>query len=143
MAIPRLIYGFLSQSTDPYNIKIPWQSSEQDGLFRMNYSLEEAVLDNLKSWAKTNWGDRPMKFRFGLDAARFLFDPEPVAKDRILQNATEQLALYFPYLEINVMDVIFPRQDNNVQENSVVFRLECQFKDDENKKIKIEETIGA
>lgn len=142
MAIARLLYGFLSQSTDAYNIKIPWQISNQDGMFRMNYSIEDSVRDNLIVWAKTNWGDRPMRFRFGLDTKRAIFEQESIAKDLIENNAKDQLSKFFPFLKIKRLEVLTSR-DADLPENTIKFILEATYRDDENKKIVIDETIGT
>lgn len=142
MAIARLLYGFLSQSTDAYNIKIPWQISNQDGMFTMNYSLEESIKDNLRAWAKTNWGDRPMRFRFGLDTKRALFEPETISKDIIENNAKEQLSRFFPYLSIKRLEVLTSRDSDDLPENTIRFVLEATYRDNEDKKIFISEDIG-
>lgn len=141
MTIPRLIYGFLSQSTDPYNIKIPWQISNQDGMFRMNYSLQDSIVDNLKTWAKTNWGDRPMRFRFGLDTKRAIFEQEDISRDIVENNAREQLAKYFPYLNIINLQVLTSKEAD-LPDNTIRFLLEASYKDDQDKKIVISEDIG-
>lgn len=127
MAIPRLLTNFLSQSTDPINIKVPWQISDQDGMWMMNYSKEDAVRDNVLVWAKTNWGERPYRFRFGLDARR------------ILDNARDQLPKYFPFLTVQELNVLTTDDDPNIQENAVIFYLKAEF--DGNKRIIINETI--
>jgi phage baseplate assembly protein W len=142
MAIARLLYGFLSQSTDAYNIKIPWQISNQDGMFRMNYSIEDSIRDNLIVWAKTNWGDRPMRFRFGLDTKRALFEPESISKDIIENNAKDQLAKFFPFLNIKRLEVLTSKDVDSIPDNTIKFILEATYRDDENKKISINEDIG-
>ena len=143
MVLPRLLYGFLSQSTDPINLTIPWQTSDQDGLFQMNYSLEKAVETNLRSWAKTNRGERPMRFEFGLDARRMVFEPEPIAKEFLLNRARQQLTRYFGFLQINELDVIISSEDEGLSENNIRIVIRAQFKDDENKKIFVSEEVGV
>lgn len=142
MAIPRMLTGFLSQSTDPYNIKLPWQISEQDGLFAMNYRIEDATRDNLLAWAKTNWGERPYSFRFGLDARRYLFEPVIRAKEALLMNAKDQIPRYFPFLKITFLDFLTSEDDEQIGENAIVFRFEAVFRDNEDRKISISEEIG-
>lgn len=142
MVIPRLVYGFLSQSTDPLNLVIPWRISNQDGMFQMNYSTEAAVETNLRTWAKTNWGERPMRFRFGLDTRRVLFEPESIAKEVLINNARDQLNRYFGFLNIGTLSVITKNDDDTLPDNTVRFLLVATFNDDQNKQIKISETIG-
>lgn len=142
MTIPRLLYGYLSQSTDAYNLTIPWRDSAQDGLFQMNYSLQEAVETNLRAWAKTNRGDRPMRFDFGLDAYRVLFEPNPIAKEILLNRARDQMQKYFGFIKIKRLEVLTNDDSEDVLPNSVRFVLEGTFKDNEDKKIKVSEDIG-
>lgn len=142
MVQPRFIYAFISQSIDPYNIAFPWQSSVQDGLFKMNYDLVDATKDNLKLWANTNWGDRPMKFRFGLDAMRYLFEEEETSKNKIKENALSQLPTYFPYIEIINLGVMTFSDDESLNQNTIRFRLDCKIQSDPFRTITIDEVIG-
>lgn len=143
MVLPRLLYGFLSQSTDPINLVVPWRTSDQDGLFQMNYSLERAVETNLRVWAKTNRGERPMRFEFGLDARRMLFEPEPLAKEFLLNRARQQLTRYFGFLQIQELDVITSSESEELEQNSIRIVIRAQFKDSEDKRIFVSETIGV
>lgn len=143
MPIARLIYGFLSQSTDPYNLVIPWRTSNQDGMFQMNFSLEKAVETNLRAWAKTNRGDRPMRFDFGLDARRMLFEPVPVVKEVLLNRARDQLKRFFGFIKIDKLDVLTSDDSADISPNYVRFVLEGTFRDNEDKKIKVSEDIGT
>lgn len=138
----RRIYGFLSQSSDAFNVSLPWQTSVQDGLFAMNYDIISAVTDNLVMWANTNWGDRPMRFRFGLDARRYLFEQETEAKEAIKQNAQEQLSQYFPFLQIINLDVKTTSDDDTLRSNSIRFILKASLEDSPYRTIDINEVIG-
>lgn len=141
--IPRLLYGFLSQSSDPYNLSLPWQFSNQDGLFKMNYDIVAAAKDNLKAWAHTNWGERLGRFRYGLDARRYLFEPVPIAKVNILQNARDQLPRFFSYLSIDKLEILSNDDDQTIPENGVIFSLRAHFKENENKTISLDEIINT
>lgn len=142
MTIPRRIYGFLSQSSDPLNLTVPWVVSDRDGMFKMNSSREKAVETNLRVWAKTNWGDRPMRFHFGLDARRMLFEPESVTKEVLLNNARDQLNRFFGFLNIDRMEVLTSDDDADIPDNTIRFILRASFKDNEDKQVKISEEIG-
>ncbi len=139
---PRFLFGFLSQSIEAINIALPWQSSVEDGLFKLNYDLVEATKTNLIAWAKTNWGERPFRFQFGLDARRFLFEPEHIAKHAIEANAQEQLARFFSHLTVERLEVQVSSENPLYPANVVNFLLEVSFKDSR-KKIKIQETLGS
>lgn len=139
--IPRITYGFLSSSAEPINIKIPWQTSEKDGLFKMNYSTVDSIYDNLQCWAKTNKGERVMDADFGLDVRRNLFNPEIVVKDVIKNNARVQLKKYFPTLIVNNLEVVNSSELSGMPENSIKFILEVSPSSKQDIKIKLEEVF--
>lgn len=138
----RLQYGFVSQSFDPYNMTLPWQTSTRDGLFKMNYTPEGGMRDNLKFWANTNKGEYVMDPNFGLDVRRYLFDPIPVLKDNIIHNAREQLPIYFPELKPVIIEVLTHEEISEISENTVIFKLRAVYKTDKNRRVELEESIG-
>lgn len=142
MTTPRFLYGFLSQSSTPFGMDLPWRTSDQDGNFAATYTLEESVKNNLILWAKTNWGEIPYKFRFGLDARRYLFDPVSVMKNRIEENARSQLAQYFPFFKVKELSVLSYDDDDSISENSIVFKLRGLVKDNEFSEISLEMEIS-
>lgn len=140
--LPRLSYGFLSSSLDPINIKLPWQFSNQDGMFKMNYLPERAMEDNLRFWAKTNKGEYIMDSNFGLDARRSLFLPVDLLKDSVLNNARQQLPIYFPKVKVARMEILTSEDRQDISDNSVIFILAGTLVLDKNKQISIEQQIG-
>lgn len=126
--LPRILYGFLSSSSNPINISMPWSHSDKDGLFKMNYSTIRAEYDNLKCWALTNKGERVMNSDFGLDAARYLFDPIPLAKDNLLNNARKQLEKYFSHLQILDINFLFFDDDSSLRENQTRLIIKARIK---------------
>lgn len=139
--LPRFLYGFLSASAAPVNMKMPWQPSDRDGLFKMNYSAASAERDNLLSWAYTNKGERVMDFEFGLDARRYLFDPTVVIKDRLINNAREQLKTYFSHLLIKELAVLTWEEDTSLGANSIRFILKASPRNDEDSVIELNEVV--
>lgn len=141
---PRFIYGFLSQSNLPFNIKIPWEISTQDGAFAMNYLEEDAILDDLVAWAETNWGERPYRFQFGLDAIRYLFDPGPLTKERLLANAKDQLRKYFPKVQVDQLQILTREDDPTLEnDNQIRFILKGSIKTNKKKDINLNRLIGT
>lgn len=126
--LPRFLYGFLSASAEPINMKMPWQPSDRDGLFKMNYSTADAERDNLLFWAYTNKGERVMDFEFGLDARRYLFDPTPSIRDNLINNAREQLKKYFSHLIVEELNVLTWEEDRTLDSNTVRFLLRVRPK---------------
>lgn len=140
---PRSIYGFLSASSDSYNIAIPWQTSVQDGAFAMNYDRAKAMEHNLICWANTNWGERVMRFRFGLDARRSLFDPITILKEKLIATTNQQIPIYFPLIVVDSVDVISSDEDNSLSNNAIRYSLRAHFKDDDNDKILVNTILGT
>lgn len=127
-ALPRFLYGFLSSSTEPINIAIPFRPSDRDGLFKMNYSKLDAERDNLLLWAHTNKGERVMNFDFGLDARRYLFEPMSTLKDGLVNNTREQMKKYFPHLLLEEVNVLTSEEDTTLSPNSVRYILKARIK---------------
>lgn len=56
----------VSQSITPIGIKTPVSyGNSSEGLFAMNYTLEDQINDNLKCLIKTNHGDRVVLYDYG------------------------------------------------------------------------------
>lgn len=141
--IPRLDYGFVSQSLDPINMKLPWQLSVRDGLFKMNYKIEDATIDELRFWAKTKKGEYIMDLKFGLDIPRYLFSPIPILKDNVQQNIREQMPLYFPDIKPYKVQILTTEDKPEINENTVLFRFEGTIVSDKTRQIKFEELVGG
>jgi phage baseplate assembly protein W len=141
--LPRFLYGFLSASSEPINMRLPWQPSDRDGMFKMNYSVLDAERDNLIFWAHTNKGERVMDCEFGLDAHRYLFSPTELMIDNLTNNAREQLRKYFSHLMIEEISIITSDDDRTLDKNTVKFRLRAIPKFDKNSVIEIEEVIST
>lgn len=142
MANSRFLYGFLSSSSDPYNISIPWKFSSQDGAFQMNYDKTRAVQDNLICWANTNWGERPMRFRFGLDARRTLFEPINIAKEKLKNNTNQQFPIYFSELNLESLEILSSDDDSSIPDNAIKYKLKAHFKEDEEQKVAVDVLLG-
>ena len=140
--IPRLAYGFLSASVDPINIKLPWQTSGKDGLFKMNYKPEDAIVDNLRFWSKCSKGEYLGDSNFGLDIRRYIFDPIDILKDNVIQNAKEQLPIYFPELSSTKIEILTTKEIPEISENTVVFKFEGVLTTNQTRNIILEEIIG-
>jgi phage baseplate assembly protein W len=138
----RTIYSYLSSSSQPNGTALPWTPSDgQDGMWKMNYSPEDAERDNLLFWAQTNWGELPFRFRFGANIRKYIFDQVPQLRENILDNAKSQLAKYFAHLKILKIDVYTAEDDQNLSANQIRFYLQAQTKKE--KTIEINQIIGV
>lgn len=108
----------------------------------MNRSIVDAERDSLILWAHTNKGERVYDFEFGLDARRYLFEPEPVVADILLHNARSQLQKYFPHLIVDKLEVLTPSKDNSIKSNSVRLILIARPKNS-NSSIELSEVLSS
>lgn len=69
-----------------------------------------------------------MRFSFGLDARRYLFEQERIAKSAILSNAQQQLPLYFPHVKIIELKAQSNEDDPNIPPNTIRFFLNGEVK---------------
>lgn len=142
MAISRFLYGFLSGSSDPYNISLPWRVSTQDGAFQMNYDRAQAARDNIIAWANTNRGERPMRFNFGLDARRALFEPIQTTKEILKNNTNQQFPVYFGFLKIESLEISSFDDDSSIKENEIRYKLKASFRDNPDLKVSVDLSLG-
>lgn len=86
----------------PIGIRTPLQLGGRDGLFLMNYSLENQIADNLRNLILTNWGERLCQYDFGADlrplTANFSsqedFDNEAVVRIK------DAVARWMPFVDL-------------------------------------------
>lgn len=112
-------------------------------MFSMNYSKKDAITDNLKCWAKTEWGGRPMNFFFGLNAQSQIFEQQDLAKEKLKEQGQAQLKKYFGFLNIQKFEIITSRENSSLDANTVQIYLKASFVDDPKDIIEIRENIGV
>lgn len=93
----------VSQSVTPIGIKTPVSfGNSSEGLFAMNYTLEDQINDNLKSLIKTNHGERIVLYDYGANL-------QPLAteysnKENYTTDAMERIntcvAKYMPFVQL-------------------------------------------
>lgn len=89
----------------------------------------DAVAANLKSLLLTNWGERVGHYSFGCNLIEFLFENAGPAelKERIADRIISQTKRWLPFVQIDVLNVIFPDENPVLQENQmgiyIKFRL--------------------
>ncbi len=93
----------VSQSVTPIGIKTPVSfGNSSEGLFAMNYTLEDQINDNLKSLIKTNHGERVVLYDYGANL-------QPLAteysnKENYTTDAMERIntcvTKYMPFVQL-------------------------------------------
>lgn len=104
----------LERTVLPYGIKTPLRISESDGLFEMNYSLEEQFADNLRNLLLTNWGERLGLYNFGADlrpltmeySSQNEFDSEAISRIRRAVNN------WMPFIDLEDFSSEVDRMEN-------------------------------
>lgn len=99
------------------------------GYLQPTMTEREATRQNVKSLLVTNWGERPMRYYLGCNFREFLFeqldseDLENRVRDRIL----DQFSKWLPYLSVDSVNIIFPNQDQTLEQNSFKISLSYSF----------------
>ena len=86
---------------NPVGIKTPLQLMPKDGLFAMNYNIEDQIADNLRNLLQTNFGERVGLYNFGANlepltvnfSSQDSFDAEAVGK------IATAISTWMPYIE--------------------------------------------
>jgi phage baseplate assembly protein W len=97
---------------DGISVALPLVYDDEDGPYRLNKTVLEAVSQNFKNLLLTSPGERIMIPDFGVGVRNFLFEPLEGQTYSNLRNAIDtQVNRYMPFLTIN--DVSFIDSSNN------------------------------
>lgn len=97
----KLQQEFVDITEKPVGIKTPLQLLPSDGLFTMNYNIEDQISDNLRNLLQTNFGERLGLYNFGADlksltvnySSQDTFDAEAIGK------ISSAISTWMPYVE--------------------------------------------
>lgn len=101
------------------------KKSSSNGIFALNFTTLTQAKDNLFNLILTKKGERCMQPEFGCDIHNLLFEQiveESIAVD-IENSILDAVNIWLPY--INVDNIIFDYDDNDIDTNSI--KLEVQF----------------
>lgn len=116
----------------PYNFTLPFRlTTGSGGYFEVTNDVLSATASNIRSVLVTNWGERPMHYRFGCNLREFLFEPRTdVLRRRLADRVIQQMAEWMPFITISELNVLFTEDDASVRENQVGIRLVFRFSED-------------
>ena len=100
--------------------KLPLSRGNQDGYWRLNQTITEAIKQNFKNLLLTSPGERVMLPEFGVGLRQLLFEPiGPRIYERINTRIRTQTKRFLPF--INIEDIRFVTADNSAatQDNEV------------------------
>lgn len=104
----------LVSSPIPFGIKTPLSLGGNEGIFSMNYSLEDQFADNLKNLLLTNWGERLGLYRFGANL-------KPLTTELVSQEDFDNQAIdrirsavetWMPFVDLESFSSNVDRNDN-------------------------------
>jgi phage baseplate assembly protein W len=98
----------------PYGIMTPMQLGDKEGIFKMNYRLEDQFSDNLRNLLLTNWGERVGLYQFGANlkslTTEFVsqddFDSEAIVR---IKDAVDK---WMPYIDLENFSSEVDRMEN-------------------------------
>jgi len=110
----------------PFGIKTPLQLSTTDGIFAMNYSLEDQFADNLRNLLLTNWGERLGLYKFGANLGPLT--TELSSQDNFDNMAIERIksavSAWMPFIDLeNFSSVV----DHNENKNTAVIKVTVTY----------------
>lgn len=104
------------------------RKSNSNGIFAVNYTTLTQAKDNLINLILTKKGEREMQPDFGCDIHNLIFEQiveESIATD-IENSILDAVNIWLPY--INVDNIIFDYDDNDIDTNSIKLELQLSLK---------------
>ena len=104
------------------------RKSNSNGIFAVNYTTLTQAKDNLINLILTKKGEREMQPDFGCDIHNLIFEQiveESIAAD-IENSILDAVNIWLPY--INVDNIIFDYDDNDIDTNSIKLELQLSLK---------------
>jgi phage baseplate assembly protein W len=103
---------------DPINIKFPMRVSSKGG-FETNDTTIDAITDDLKMLLMTNYGERMIHYDFGANLRSLLFEPDQDTPQKIIDNVTNAISTWMPFVNIMNIEVETNRTNPNIPSNAV------------------------
>ena len=106
------------------NLQFPPRKSPQGG-FATNATTIEAITDDIRILLLTNWGERPVHYRFGANLRSLVFEQGTDIAMKARDLITAALAEWLPFVNIVTLDVFDSTQDRTLLPNG--FRIKLKF----------------
>lgn len=106
----------------PVGIKTPLRFGTNEGIFAMNFNLEDQLADNLRNLIQTNWGERLGLYEYGANL-------QPLVVDYTTQEDFDSLAIerirsavnkWMPYISLEEFISSTDRIENK---NTAIIKL--------------------
>jgi len=86
----------------PVGIVTPLRLGTNEGIFAMNYSLEDQIADNLRNLIQTNWGERLGLYQYGANLRPILVDysTQEDFDSLAIQRINAAVSKWMPYVSL-------------------------------------------
>lgn len=114
----------------PIGISLPFAPSTGSfGYFKTTDSVDDAIKTNVLSLLVTNWGERPMHYRFGCNISEFIFENKTQElKEKIADRILDQFDTWLPYLSIDNLNILFSSEDERISSKSIGIAMSFSLK---------------
>lgn len=97
----------------PIGIKTPLQMNNNDNLFKMHYSLEDQVKDNLRNLIMTNNGERLGRYDYGANILPLVFELGSESADTTaMLRIKRAVSKYMPFVDLSGFATEINRNEN-------------------------------
>jgi phage baseplate assembly protein W len=95
------VQEFIDIVPTPIGIKTPLQLLPINGLFTMNYNIEDQISDNLRNLLQTNFGERLGLYNFGanLKPLTVNFSSQDSFDSEAISRISSAISTWMPYIE--------------------------------------------
>lgn len=114
-----------SNNKIPVGLSLPLQRGS-NGYFNQNFNTIDQAYSNIKNLLLTMTGERRMNVNFGSPLYSLLFEQvtdEEEFVETLSSRIRNVIDLYFPYVNINRLDISFSEYNTNMININITFQL--------------------
>jgi len=109
--------------TQGINIKLPFQETQDGGVFGLNTTTETALRDDLISLLTTKRGQRVMRNNLFSPIFDYIGEPlDSITQERLDHDIKEKVAEFIPQIEIKKI-VFTPKPEENLLGIRIIFTI--------------------
>lgn len=102
------------------SVGLPLAYDGQDGPYKLNKTILQAIKQNFKNLVLTSPGERVMLPEFGVGIYNFLFENiTDETFNRVAERIAEQTSIYLPVINLEAVDFITNENDSNLGLNEI------------------------